>query len=85
MFCITVDDVLEDVKECLNDKNPSLKIHTFVWVDKFLMKNIKLSNKIATLAKNLNPILKKCIDDGDSGVRDTALLVLGKFRGIIGE
>jgi hypothetical protein len=39
LYCINIDEVLEDVKECLNDKNPSLKIHTLSWIDKFLMKN----------------------------------------------
>lgn len=73
LHCINIDEVLEDVKECLNDKNPSLKIHTLSWIDKFLMKNIKGSNKISSLGKNLTPILKKCFDDSDSGVRDISL------------
>ena len=49
------------------------------------MKNIKGSNKVTTLGKNLTPILKKCFEDSDSGVRDTSLIIIGKFKGIIGE
>lgn len=72
-YCISIDEVLEDVKECLIEKNPSLKIHTLIWIDKYIMKNLKANHKINLIGKNLYSHLKKCYDDSDSGVRDISL------------
>lgn len=35
-FCISIEDVLEDVKEGLNDKVPNMKVNLINWIGKFV-------------------------------------------------
>lgn len=35
-YCISIEDVLEDVKEGLNDKVPNMKVNLINWIGKFV-------------------------------------------------
>ena len=39
-YCISIEDVLEDVKEGLNDKVPNMKVNLINWIGKFVEQKI---------------------------------------------
>jgi hypothetical protein len=36
MYCITLDDVMDDIKEGLQDKAPNMKVNVLNWISKFI-------------------------------------------------
>lgn len=39
-YCISIEDVIDDVKEGLADKTPNMKINLINWIGKFVEKKI---------------------------------------------
>lgn len=86
LYCLSIDEVIDDIKEALGQKVPSSKIYTLKWLENFLEKKIgDEKKKFAPTFKALVPAIKKLVDDGASDVRDTSLCCLGKIKGIFGE
>ena len=40
-YCISIEDVLDDVKEGLGDKAPNMKVNIINWIGKFVEKKIE--------------------------------------------
>ena len=84
-YCITPEDIIEDLKEALNDKNPVFKINILTWVDKYIEKKNPPLKGVQSLGKALTSTFKKLIDDGQAEVRDAILNTIGKFKATIGD
>lgn len=39
-YCISIEDVIDDVKEGLNDKVPNMKVNLINWIGKFVEQKI---------------------------------------------
>jgi hypothetical protein len=80
--CITLEDVLDDIKEGLSDKNPQFKMNILKLLEAIFEKNSKLhKNGI----KILLPNIKKLFEDGSAEVRDKSLVLAGQIKNSFGE
>ena len=70
---ITLDTVMDDVKELLNDKSPLLRVGLCQWLENTLIPAFTTSNNIPELFL----ILSKLLDDTTGDVRDAILSCLG--------
>jgi DNA-binding transcriptional regulator GbsR (MarR family) len=39
-YCLAIEDVIEDIKEGLADKNPNEKVHLMNWIDRVVEKRV---------------------------------------------
>ena len=39
-YCISIEDVVEDVKEGLGDKAPNMKVNLINWIGKYVEKKV---------------------------------------------
>eukprot|EP00826_Nyctotherus_ovalis_P016318 TRINITY_DN14718_c0_g2_i4.p1 TRINITY_DN14718_c0_g2~~TRINITY_DN14718_c0_g2_i4.p1 ORF type:complete len:578 (+),score=154.97 TRINITY_DN14718_c0_g2_i4:101-1834(+) len=83
MYSLRVEDVLEQVKEALNDKSPLVKAKICVWIESAVLPKVE-AGCAKTLAEELGPVLVKLSDDAASEVRENALVCLGTMVKIIG-
>jgi len=82
LYCITLDEVAEDLKDALNDKAPEIKIHTVAWIEHGCEKN---PEKMSTLYKTLLPTAKKLVNDSSGDVREAVMKLLAKWKVLLGE
>ena len=85
LYCIGIEEVIDDVKEILADKAPAPKISTMKWIEKYFEKNSKTPEKLLPAFKGLLPILKKLLEDGSAEVRDSSLQTLAKLKFLLTE
>jgi len=85
LYCITLDEITEDLKDALNDKAPEIKIHTVAWIDRFCEKNRSTPEKITNLYKNLLPTAKKLVNDSSGDVRESVMKLLAKWKVFLGD
>uniref|UniRef100_A0A1D1XIA6 Protein MOR1 n=1 Tax=Anthurium amnicola TaxID=1678845 RepID=A0A1D1XIA6_9ARAE len=80
--CLTLVDVIEDVKVAVKNKVPLVRSLTLNWVT-FC---IDASNKAAVLKlyKDYVPICMECLNDGTPEVRDAAFAVLAAIAKLVG-
>ena len=50
-YCLIPEDVIEDLKEIFDDKNPVLKINVLSWIDKFVERNVSNPKLVQPLGK----------------------------------
>ena len=60
MYSISIDEVIDDVKEGLHDKAPNMKVHLIDWIGKYIEQKSEdkgeLPDKIGLAIKSLFPI-----------------------------
>ncbi len=77
-----IEDVLDDFKEGLGDKNPQLKSNIVKLLEEIFTKNNKIHKNGIKL---LLPFLKKLFEDGSAEVREKSLCFFGKVKNIYGD
>jgi len=85
LYCITLDEVIEDLKEILKDKAPEVKIHTMSLVEIGCEKYEKMPDKVLTLYKALNSSIKKLVNDSSGEVRESAMRLLALWKAFLGD
>jgi cytoskeleton-associated protein 5 len=71
-FCMAIEDVVEDTKEGLADKNPGEKIQLMNWIDRAVERKAKdraFQDKGKEALKQLFPSFEKLCNDGAVEVR----------------
>lgn len=89
IFCsiLNIGEILSDVYNGLNHKNPQVKLETIRWFIR-CVKNKSLSRKDVIPkgeVKNLVENLLKCMDDGLEAIRDNSAEALGILIGVLTE
>lgn len=88
-YSISLDDVLEDIKEGLNDKAPNMKVNVLNWIGKFVEQKSEEKGELPEKAKealrNLFPNFEKLLADGTSDVRECMAKNIGKMKLSLGE
>ena len=88
-YCISIEDVVEDVKEGLGDKAPNMKVNLINWIGKFVEKKVEekdeLPDKASDAIRSLFPTFEKLMNDGVADVRDAMVKNIGKMKILIGE
>ena len=84
------EDVLDEINEALSSKSLGMKTNSLNFVNKFIEKkcmggNKKEINKYSNFFKNLLQNIKKLTDENNGELRDSALVTIGKIKGIFGE
>ena len=51
-YCISIEDVVEDVKEGLGDKAPNMKVNLINWIGKFVEKKVEEKGEVTEKAKD---------------------------------
>ena len=83
LICPFFEDMVDTIQECLNDKTPSVKIQTALFVERAVLKTgPKVLNRIGG---DLVQSLKKNINDGNAEVRDSNLCTLGVIKARCGS
>ena len=83
LLAMGLEDMVDTIRECLNDKTPSVKIQTALFVERAVPKtNPKVLNRIGG---DLVQSLKKNINDGNAEVRDSNLCTLGVIKALCGS
>ncbi|KAI3709297.1 hypothetical protein L2E82_39057 [Cichorium intybus] len=80
--CLTLSDIVEDVKTAVKSKVPLVRSLTLNWVTQC----VETSNKAIVLKvhKDYVPICMECLNDGTPEVRDAAFLVLAAIAKMVG-
>ncbi|XP_042752685.1 protein MOR1 [Lactuca sativa] len=80
--CLTLADIVEDVKTAVKNKVPHVRSLTLNWVANC----VETSNKATILKvhKDYVPICMECLNDGTPEVRDAAFSVLASIGKIVG-
>ncbi|KAI3495503.1 hypothetical protein L1887_37844 [Cichorium endivia] len=80
--CLTLADIVEDVKAAVKNKVPNVRSLTLNWVTYC----IETSNKaiILKVHKDYVPICMECLNDGTPEVRDAAFSVLAAIAKMVG-
>ena len=84
-YSFSLEDITEDLKEGLADKNTVAKVNILSLIDKFVEKNAQTPEKCDALFKGMIGTLKSLLNDGDGSVRNAAAMTLGKMKNILGE
>lgn len=50
-YCISIEDVIDDVKEGLGDKTPNMKVNLLNWIGKFVQKKVEEKDEVPEKAK----------------------------------
>jgi len=82
LYCITLDEVTEDLKDALDDKVPDIKIHTVTWIEHACERN---PEKIFDLYSTFLPTVKQLVNDSSAEVREAAMKLLAKWKVLLGE
>jgi len=89
IFSLKLDDMIEIIKETLQDKSPLIKLKVCQWLDQTVFNKLNTSTNAVNLWKNyvnnIGPILVKLTDDASSDVRECALNCFGTMKRFIGE
>jgi len=75
-----IDDILDDIKEGLNDKSPLVKLYICGWIEKAVLPKLNVG-----LASSILSILIKLTDDASNEVRDATLSLLGAMKVQFGD
>ncbi|XP_072383442.1 protein mini spindles [Diabrotica undecimpunctata] len=79
-----LEAILEDVVEALNNKNPSVKMETSLFLARAFTKTVSTTvNK--KLLKALTGVLTKTINESDPAVREASAEALGTLMKLVGE
>ncbi|XP_062104816.1 protein MOR1-like [Humulus lupulus] len=80
--CLSLADIVEDIKTAVKNKVPLVRSSTLNWVT-FC---IETSNKAVILKvhKDSVPILMECLNDGTPDVRDAAFSALAAIAKLVG-
>ncbi|PWA59320.1 ARM repeat superfamily protein [Artemisia annua] len=80
--CVTLADIVEDIKAAVKNKVPLVRSLTLNWVTHC----IETSNKAVILKvhKDYVPICMECLNDGTPDVRDAAFSVLAAIAKLVG-
>jgi hypothetical protein len=81
-YCYKLEEVLEDIKVGLKEKNTVGKTNTIDWVIKSLKKDREQTEKIAD---KLIGMIVELTDDADKGVRESSMKLFGYFISQVGE
>ncbi|KAJ7532598.1 hypothetical protein O6H91_13G011700 [Diphasiastrum complanatum] len=80
--CISLADVIEDVKVATKNKVPSVRSLCLNWVT-YCIETTSKAN-LVKLHKDYIPILIECLNDGTPEVRDAAFSALAAFAKLVG-
>ena len=83
LYCINLEDVLDDIKEVLADKAPGVKLQVLKWMEKAFEKNSKNTDKVTVTLKAVIPIIKKLLEDGAVEVREASIQTLAKLKSFL--
>ena len=89
LFVISIEEVLDDVKEGLQDKAPNMKVNVINWVCKFVELKAEEKGELPKPAldamKQLFSIFEKLLNDGNVEVRDCMARNIFKMKMIVGD
>jgi hypothetical protein len=78
------EEILEQIKEALNDKSAIIKVNICIWLESAVLP--KLSITVAkTIVGVVLPLLIKMTEDASVKVRETALSCIGTIRVVLGN
>lgn len=87
LYCVTLEDVAQDLKDCFADKTPALRVQTLAWVERMVqgrLNNNDFSQKHKDeFQREILPTLKRLFEDGVGEVREAALAFAAHFRAFI--
>lgn len=75
-FCISLEEMADDIKEVLGDKNSGAKVNTIN-----LLLGCIDEEKYKSTFKLFFPQFKKLLDDSCEDVRNKAISLVGKLKG----
>eukprot|EP01022_Parablepharisma_sp_SALTPOND_P013285 TRINITY_DN1767_c0_g1_i1.p1 TRINITY_DN1767_c0_g1~~TRINITY_DN1767_c0_g1_i1.p1 ORF type:complete len:1819 (+),score=240.94 TRINITY_DN1767_c0_g1_i1:2754-8210(+) len=78
---VRLEEVLDDVKDGLNDKSPAIRTHLCQWLEKSLLPNSVRSHALSELGTTLAPLL----DEAMGEVRESATACLGIIQVMSGK
>lgn len=84
-YSISLEDISDDLKEALADKNAFAKVNILGLIDRFLEKYQQTPEKCEPLFKSMIGTLKGLLSDGDGSVRSSAMNTLGKMKMVLGD
>ncbi|CAG9332562.1 unnamed protein product [Blepharisma stoltei] len=74
LYSVSLEQVLDDIKEALEDKTPSVKINASIWLEKIF--STQPNEVVNRIASRIAVIFKKNLDDSALEVRNTSFKVL---------
>lgn len=84
LYVIGFEDVVDNIKDALNDKTAEVKVHTMQWIERNFEKE-KGKKGLNTTFKYISPVVTKLLNDGNGDVREVALKLLARFKAVLGE
>ena len=84
-YSISLDDIVDDLKEALTDKNAFAKVNILGLIDKYLERNSQAPEKCESIFNAMIGTLKTLLNDGDGSVRNSTMMTLGKMKTILGD
>ena len=77
LFATSIETVLDDIKAAMEDKTPSVKINTFLFLEKIFAD--MEPDKVERVLREISSILKKGMEDSTVEVRNTALKLVSSL------
>lgn len=71
-YCLSIEDVVEVLKEGMADKNPNIKVHLMNWIDRTVQRKVKdrlFNEKSKEALRGLFSTFEKLCNDGAVEVR----------------
>ena len=81
LYSINLEDIQENIKDCLNDKVIVLKLNILIWINKYIENNKRNNKKLASIKEMAIFIARKISDDSALEVRENVLITLAKIKG----
>ena len=81
---ITIEDLLDDIKDGLKDKAPNMRLQTLKFLEKILTTSKPTDKKLINTMKILTTSFVDMNQDGSSEVRDKSIDILCKIKGNYG-
>ena len=87
-FCLSIEDVVDDIKEGLADKNPGEKIQLMNWIDRAVERKAKdrmFQDKGKDALRQMFSSFEKLCNDGAIEVRENTTKAICNMKSNIGD
>lgn len=74
LYSITIEQIMDDIKEALDDKTPSVKINMTIWLEKNFVSTP--DDALARILRSIGNLFKKNTDDSVSEVRNISFKII---------
>ncbi|KAL4446462.1 hypothetical protein ABPG74_001203 [Tetrahymena malaccensis] len=79
-YSVTLEEVIEEVKEALQDKAPPMKMQVMQAIERYFDTRPNASKSRDAFKQACIPTIKKLFDDSTSEIREYSLKLIGKFN-----